>query len=241
MRKKSGDTVNEISSYPMKLDGKSVVLGIARDITERRNAEARLQEPLLGLRKALDEIIQVLTSVSEIRDPYTAGHQRRVADLARAIGEELGLAPDRVEGIRVAGLIHDIGKMSIPAEILSKPAALSKIEYALIQSHTQIGHDILREIEFTWPIANMILQHHERMNGTGYPQGLKGDDILLESRILAVADVIEAMASHRPYRPAQGIEAALEEIERDRGVLYDPAVVAACLRLFREKGFKLKD
>ena len=154
MRKKSGDTVNvEISSYPMKLDGKSVVLGIARDITERRNAEARLQEPLLGLRKALDEIIQVLASVSEIRDPYTAGHQRRVADLARAIGEELGLAPDRVEGIRVAGLIHDIGKMSIPAEILSKPAALSKIEYALIQSHTQIGHDILREIEFTWPIS----------------------------------------------------------------------------------------
>jgi putative nucleotidyltransferase with HDIG domain len=146
-----------------------------------------------------------------------------------------------VEGIRVAGLIHDIGKMSIPAEILSKPALLSKIEYALIQSHAQIGHDILSEIEFAWPIAKMILQHHERMDGSGYPQKLKGDDILLESRILAVSDVIEAMASHRPYRAALGMEAALREIENGRGVLYDPAVITACLRIFREKGYVLKE
>jgi HD-GYP domain-containing protein (c-di-GMP phosphodiesterase class II) len=153
----------------------------------------------------------------------------------------MGLPPDRVEGIRVAGVIHDIGKLSIPAEILSKPAVLSKIEYALIQSHAQVGHDLLSEIEFAWPIAEMILQHHERRNGSGYPRGLKGDDIMLESRILAVADVIEAMASHRPYRPSLGIEAALREIENDRGVLYDPAVVAACLTLFREEGYTLKD
>jgi PAS domain S-box-containing protein/putative nucleotidyltransferase with HDIG domain len=222
-------------------DGQKRFQSVYQDVTERRKAEASLQETLLGLRKALGGIIQVLASVSEIRDPYTAGHQRRVADLARAIGQELGLPPDRVEGIRVAGLIHDIGKMSIPAEILSKPALLSKIEYALIQSHAQIGHDILSEIEFAWPIAKIILQHHERMDGSGYPQKLKGDDILLESRILAVSDVIEAMASHRPYRPSMGIEAALKEIENNRGVLYDPAVVSACLALFREKGFKLAD
>ncbi len=222
-------------------DGQKRYQSIYQDVTERRKAEASLQKTLLGLRKALAGIIQVLASVSEIRDPYTAGHQRRVADLARAIAQEMGLSPDRVEGIRVTGLIHDIGKMSIPAEILSKPALLSKIEYALIQSHAQIGHDILSEIEFAWPIAKMILQHHERMDGSGYPQRLKGDDIMLESRILAVADVIEAMASHRPYRPSLGIEAALREIENDGGVLFDPAVVAACLRLFREKGYKLKD
>jgi len=217
------------------------LLGISEDITESKKAEDTLQETLRGLRKALGSIIQVLASVSEIRDPYTAGHQRRVADLAQAIARQMGLAPGLTEGIRVAGLIHDIGKMSIPAEILSKPAVLSKIEYALIQSHAQVGHDILSKIEFPWPIAEMILQHHERRNGSGYPQGLNGDDIMLESRILAVADVIEAMASHRPYRPSLGIEAALKEIENDGGVLFDPAVVSACLTLFREKGYKLKD
>jgi len=164
-----------------------------------------------------------------------------VADLAQAIAQELGLSPDRVEGIRVAGVIHDIGKMSIPTEILSKPARLSEIEYKMIQSHAQIGHDILGDVKFAWPIANIILQHHERMDGSGYPQRLKGDDIMLESRILAVSDVVEAMASHRPYRPSLGIEAALKEIENKKGLLYDPAVVSACLTLFREKGYALND
>jgi HD-GYP domain-containing protein (c-di-GMP phosphodiesterase class II) len=176
-----------------------------------------------------------------MRDPYTAGHHRRSADLARAIGREMGLPEDQVEGLRLAGTIHDVGKIGIPADILSKPTRLSEIEFSLIQSHSQIGYDILAGIEFAWPIAKIVNQHHERMDGSGYPQGLKNGDILLESRILAVADVIEAMASHRPYRPSLGIEAALKEIEDKKGVLYDPAVVTACLALFRENRYVLKD
>ena len=214
---------------------------IYRDITEHKMAEDKVQKTLMSLRSALSGIIQVLSAATEKRDPYTAGHQRRVADLARAIAQELGLVQDRVEGIRVAGVIHDVGKLSIPSEILSKPGRLSKIEYALIQSHPQIGHEILSEVEFPWPIAQIIIQHHERMDGSGYPGRLKGNDILLEARILAVADVIEAMASHRPYRAALGIEAALMEIENGKGVLFDPDVVSACLALFRDKGYVLKD
>jgi PAS domain S-box-containing protein/putative nucleotidyltransferase with HDIG domain len=231
----------QVSRKETVWDGQKQFQAIYQDITEHKKAEDKLRETLSGLRNALGGIIQVLSAVSEQRDPYTAGHQRRVADLAQAIAQELGLSPDRAEGIRVAGIIHDIGKMSIPAEILSKPTRLSEIEYKMIQSHAQIGHDILGDVKFAWPIANIILQHHERMDGSGYPQGLKGDDILLESRILAVSDVIEAMASHRPYRPALGIEAALKEIENNKGVLYDPAVVSACLTLFREKGYALKE
>ena len=211
---------------------------IYRDITERKKTAEKLKETLGGLRKALGGIIQVLSAAVEQRDPYTAGHQKRVADLAQAIAQEMGLASDRVEGIRMAGVIHDVGKLSIPAEILSKPTCLADIEYKLIQSHSQAGRDILRGIDFAWPIAEMVLQHHERMDGSGYPQRLKGDDILLEARILAVADVVEAMASHRPYRPALGIEAALKEIEKNKGILFDADVVSACLTLFREKGFR---
>ncbi len=224
--------------------GKGVPIGlrgVAIDITERKKAETKLRETLDGLRKALNGIIQALSAASEQRDPYTAGHQRRVADLSRAIAQEMRLSPDRVEGIRMAGVIHDVGKLSIPAEILSKPARLSEIEYKMIQAHSQNGYDILSDIEFSWPIATMILQHHERMDGSGYPQQLKGEEILFEARILAVSDVIEAMASHRPYRPALGIEAALEEIEKNKGNLYDAAVVSACLTLFREKGYALKE
>jgi PAS domain S-box-containing protein/putative nucleotidyltransferase with HDIG domain len=231
----------EIDAVLIVWEGKPATLNFLIDITQRKKTDAVLHETLLGLRNALNGIIQVVSAVSERRDPYTAGHQRRVADLAQAIAQDLGLAPDQVEGIRVAGVIHDIGKMSIPAEILSKPAQLSEIEYQMIQSHAQVGHDILGEVKFAWPIAKMILQHHERMDGSGYPQGLKRDDILLESRILAVSDVVEAMASHRPYRPALGIEAALKEIENNKGLLYDPAVVSACLALFRGKGYALKD
>jgi PAS domain S-box-containing protein len=231
----------EIEAVLVVWEGKPATLNFLIDVTERKKAEDKLRETLGGLRNALGGIIQVLSAISEKRDPYTAGHQRRVADLSQAIGQEMGLAADRVEGLRTAGVIHDIGKLSIPAEILSKPARLSEIEYKMIQSHAQIGHDILGDVKFAWPIANIILQHHERLDGSGYPQGLKGDDIMLESRILAVSDVIEAMASHRPYRSALGIEAALHEIENNKGLLYDPAVVSACLTLFREKGYALKE
>jgi PAS domain S-box-containing protein/putative nucleotidyltransferase with HDIG domain len=213
--------------------------GMARDITARKESEKRLQETLESLRKALGITIQVMVAAVETRDPYTAGHQLRIAGLSQAIAGEMGLSPDRIEGIRMAAVIHDIGKLYVPAEILSKPTRLREIEYTLIKEHAQKGYEILKDVESPWPIAEMVRQHHERMDGSGYPQGLKGDGILLEARIMAVADVVESMASHRPYRPTLGIDAALGEIEGNRGILYDADVVDACLRLFREKGYHL--
>jgi PAS domain S-box-containing protein len=191
------------------------------------------------IRKALGATVQAITVTVETRDPYTAGHQRKVSDLARAIATEMNIPADQIEGIRMAAAIHDLGKISVPAEILSKPTKLTNIEFSLIKNHPQSGRDILKDIDFPWPVARIVLEHHERMNGSGYPQGLIGDNILLESRILAVADVVESMSSHRPYRPALGIEPALEEIEKNKGTFYDSNVVEACLRLFREKGFQL--
>jgi putative nucleotidyltransferase with HDIG domain len=182
--------------------------------------------------------IKAMTSALESRDPYTAGHERRVAQLACLIAEEMGVPPDRIEGIRIAGYLHDLGKIAVPAEILSKPGTISSMEMGIIRVHPQSGHEILKEIEFIWPVAEVALQHHERLDGSGYPQGLKGDRIILEARIIAVADVVEAMCSHRPYRPAPGAELALAEILEKKGVLYDPAAVDACIRLFKEKGFE---
>lgn len=189
------------------------------------------------LRKSLEESIQAIADTLEMRDPYTAGHQKCVAKLAVAIATDLALPDDEVHGIHLAASIHDLGKINVPAEILSKPRQLSDIEFMLIKTHAQAGYDILKGIEFPWPIANFVLQHHERLDGSGYPQGLKGEQILLGSRIIAVSDVLEAMASHRPYRPSLGIEVALNEIRAGRGKLYDPAVVDACLTLFREQRF----
>jgi PAS domain S-box-containing protein len=214
--------------------------GIARDITERKRAEEELQDTLESLRKAVGATIQVMVSAVETRDPYTAGHQIRSADLARAIATEMGLPHEKIEGIRVAGSIHDIGKLSIPAEILSKPTKLTNIEFSLIKEHARKGYEMLKDVESPWPLAEMVYQHHERMDGSGYPQHLKGDDILMEARILAVADVVEAMASHRPYRPALGIDKALDEIDKNRGTVYDNTVANACLRLFREKGYQIE-
>jgi len=205
---------------------------------ERSRAEKGLEDSMAKLRQALGAVIKVLESAVEIKDPYTAGHQRRVADLARRIAKEIGLSKDRIDGIRIAGIIHDVGKMHVPAEILSKPDRLSEIEFNLIKTHPQVGFDILKVIEFPWPVADIVLQHHERMDGSGYPNNLSNENILLEARILAVADVVEAMASHRPYRPAIGIQSALEEISRNRGILYDPEVVDVCLKLFKEKEYK---
>jgi PAS domain S-box-containing protein/putative nucleotidyltransferase with HDIG domain len=215
------------------------ILTITRNITERKRTEDKLQQTLDSLRKAFGATIQVMVSAVEIRDPYTAGHQARTADIARAIAEEMGLDQDKIDGIRMAGTIHDIGKLSIPAEILSKPTKLTNIEFSLIKEHPQTGYEILKDIESPWPLAEIVYQHHERMNGSGYPRNLKGNEIIMEARIMAVADVVEAMASHRPYRAALGIEVALEEIEKNRGVSYDDDVVNACLRLFREKGYHL--
>lgn len=206
--------------------------GVIADITDKKESVERL-------RNALDGTVRAIAAMVETRDPYTAGHQRRVSDLARSIAVEMDLPEDRVEGLHVAATIHDIGKIAVPAEILSKPTKLTKIEFILIQTHVQAGYDILKDVEFPWPVAMMVVEHHERINGSGYPNGLTGDKLLLESRILAVADVVEAMASHRPYRASLGIEPALQEIEKNKGILYDVEVANACLRLFREKDYKL--
>lgn len=189
------------------------------------------------LRATLLDSITALAGIVELRDPYTAGHQRRVAELAAAVAKQLALPEEQIECIRLASAVHDVGKILIPAEILVKPGRLSELEFALIKEHAQAGYDILKAIDFPWPIARIVQQHHERLDGSGYPQGLKGDAILLEARVIGVADVVEAMKSHRPYRSGLGIGAALEEIERHRGRLYDPRVVDACLTLFREHGF----
>jgi PAS domain S-box-containing protein len=228
-----------VSARPLSEDGEFVgVLAAFTDITERKQAEEALRQSYVRLQRALEGTIHVLVSVIERRDPYTAGHQRRVAQLASAIAQEMGLSAERIEGTRMAAVIHDIGKVNVPAEILSKPGRLNHIEFSLIKMHPQVGHDILDgAIDFPWPVAEIVLQHHERIDGSGYPRGLSGEEILLEARILGVADVVEAMVSHRPYRPARGIDEALDEISRNRGALYDPEVVDACLKLFTEKGF----
>ncbi|MCK9390035.1 MAG: PAS domain S-box protein [Syntrophales bacterium] len=207
--------------------------GIGEDITGRKEMAERM-------RKSLGATVQAIAVIVEIRDPYTAGHQRKVADLARAMATEMKLPADQIDGIRMASAIHDLGKISVPAEILSNPKKLTALEFSLIKTHAQSGYDILKGIEFPWPVARMIREHHERMDGTGYPQGLIGEEILLEARILAIADVVESMASHRPYRPALGLNTALAEIENNKGTLYDADAVDACLRLFRDKGFQLE-
>jgi putative nucleotidyltransferase with HDIG domain len=214
--------------------------GIDADITERKLSQDELIQTTEKLRKTLGGTIQAMAVTVETRDPYTAGHQRRVANLARAIAQEMNLPKDTIEGIRVAGLVHDIGKISVPAEILSKPTKLSEMEFGIIKVHAQSGYDILQGIDFPWPIAQIILQHHELLDGSGYPQGLKNGQILLEARILTVADVVEAMASHRPYRPTRGIDAALHEIEKNKGILYDVEAVDVCIKLFRERDFRLE-
>jgi putative nucleotidyltransferase with HDIG domain len=199
-----------------------------------------LSRNIYQLKKVMTGFIQAIALTVESRDPYTAGHQHRVADLACAIATEMNLTPDQVECIQMAGIIHDLGKIYIPAEILNKPGRLNDLEFTFIKNHPEVAFEIIEKIEFPWPIGEIILQHHERMDGSGYPSGLKGPDIKLESRILMVADVVEAMTSHRPYRTAFSLEKALGEIEEKRGILYDPEATDTCLKLFREKGFQFK-
>lgn len=207
------------------------------EIENRKQIQLELEQSFANLKKVTDATIQAIALTVEKRDPYTSGHQRRVAKLTRAIAETIGLSEDQIEGTHVAASIHDIGKISLPAEILSKPIQLSEIEISLIQAHAQAGYDILKGLDFPWPIADIIIQHHERMDGSGYPRGLSGDRISIEARIIGVADVVETMSSHRPYRPSMGIEKALEEITLNSGTLYDSQVVDACLNIFNGKGF----
>jgi putative nucleotidyltransferase with HDIG domain len=211
------------------------------EIENRKRMQQELQQSFESLKKAMHSTIKAISLTVEMRDPYTSGHQQRVANLAKAIAEELALPESQIESIYMAAAIHDIGKISLPAEILVKPIPLTDIEVSLVQAHARAGYDILKGIEFPWAIADIVLQHHERMDGSGYPQGLAGDDIVFEARIVCVADVVETMASHRPYRPSIGMDKALEEISANRGVLYDPRVVDACLKIFSAKGFSFSN
>jgi HD-GYP domain-containing protein (c-di-GMP phosphodiesterase class II) len=214
-----------------------------RSLHTRRERDAALEQnrrQLAQLQGNLEDTVRAIATIVEMRDPYTAGHQAKVADLAAAIAGQMGMPGEQAHGLHLAGVLHDLGKIQIPAEILSKPGRLNDIEYSLIKAHPQAGYDILKGIDFPWPIAQMVLQHHERLDGSGYPQELKGEAILLEARILCVADVVEAISAHRPYRAGLGVDAALEEISKNRGKLYDPQVVDACLALFREKGYKFE-
>ena len=219
--------------------GRPAIIGLMQDISEKKRAEEQIQRYVVQLENTFMRAVGIATTLSEMRDPYTAGHERRVGEFAAAIGVELGFDARRAEGLRVAGYLHDLGKISVPTEILAKPGKLNPAEFMLVQGHAQASYDILKNVEFPWPVADIALQHHERMDGSGYPQGLNGEAILLEARILAVADVVEAMSSHRPYRPGLGIEKALAEIERGRGTAYDANIADACLRLFRDKGYTI--
>lgn len=205
----------------------------------RNHLEELVQERTRELRDNLLDFVTAIGATIEVRDPYTAGHQRRVAHLATAIARELQLTENQIIGLRLASVVHDIGKIKVPAEILSKPGRLDEIEFDLIKRHPVTGHEILKSINFPWPIAEAVLQHHERLDGSGYPSGLKDEEILPEAKIVAVADVVEAMVSHRPYRAGLGVDAAMEEITRNRGVIYDALVVDVCVKLFREQGYTL--
>jgi uncharacterized membrane protein len=208
------------------------------EVNKAPGSEWKTQQDASGLRTMLNEAVKSIIVLGETRDPYTAAHQQRVAKFACAIAREMGLSDERIEGLQVMGTIHDIGKVAVPAEILSKPGRLSSYEFGIIKTHPEVAYDIVKGLEFPWPVAQAVFQHHERLNGSGYPQGISGDNIVFEAKILGVADVVEAMASHRPYRPALGISKALEEISQNRGTLYDASVVDACMRLITEKGFE---
>ena len=211
---------------------------LKQEIVERKLAEYKLKQSNNQLENNLDEMVRAMSLTVEERDPYTAGHQRRTTELAVALAREMGLSDHQCKGLRMAGLIHDMGKIAIPAEILSKPGGLNSVEFQLIKRHPQVGYDILKQFDFPWAVDQIVLQHHERLNGSGYPNGLAGENILLEARILCIADVVETIESHRPYRPGRGIDVALQEIRQNRGLLYDPEGVDACLALFTSKNFQ---
>jgi putative nucleotidyltransferase with HDIG domain len=215
-----------------------MLVGMGIDITEQKQSEEQLKKSLQEVKDSMEGAIAAIAMITEMRDPYTAGHQRRVAVLASSIAREMGFSEEEVSIINMAGILHDVGKSSIPMEILCKPIALDPMEFDIIKLHARVGHDILKLLKLPPAICPCVLQHHERMNGSGYPNKLEGDEIMMEARILAVADVVEAMSSDRPYRPSLGVGKALEEIEQNKGVLYDPRVAETCLTLFNDRGFK---
>jgi len=227
----------KLSKEPYTNEERQLLQSVSADVAiniENANLYANMKQKHSDLQKAMDGIIHAISQVVETRDPYTAGHQRRVAELARAIAKGMGISEWQTTGIYIAGLLHDVGKVAVPSEILSKPGKISQYEFNIIKNHSQVGYEILHRIDFPWPVTQAIVQHHERMDGSGYPAGLSGDEIIIEARILGVADVVEAMSSHRPYRPALGLEIALDEITKASGTLYDPEVVNACLRLLQK-------
>lgn len=224
-----------------EIGGRRVILGALQDITDKHRAEETIRDYVNRLESAILGTAAAVSQMVELRDPYTAGHERRVGELSAAIAAEMGLDENTQRGLRVAGAVHDVGKIMVPAEILSKPSRLTAVEFELVKQHAQQGYEVLKDVAFPWPVAEVARQHHERLDGSGYPRGLKGESIVPEARILAVADVVESMSSHRPYRPGLGLERALEEVEMNAGRLYDPAAVAACLRLFRDKGYRIPD
>ena len=237
-KKKDGSKFTvEISLSSVKVNKKWHSVAIIRDVSERKIVEKKIKQDRQELKKTLDNTVNALVKTIGLRDPYTSGHQKRVSKLAVAIARELELSEKEVKLIKIAALIHDIGKATIPMEILNKPTKLARVEINLIKAHPQTGYDILKDISFPWAVEEVVLQHHERIDGSGYPRGLKEDEILIGAKIIAVADVVEAMSSHRPYRPALGIKKALEEISQNRGILYDPKVADTCLKLFRKKKF----
>jgi len=227
-----GSTVPvELAIQGAEESGQRYSVGIMRDVSTRVEQELRL-------RNAFEGTIEVMARTVESRDPYTAGHQQRVSDLSSVIADRLGMSPDEVLGVSYGAMIHDIGKISVPAEILNRPGKLTRVEFELIKSHAEVGGQIISKVEFPWPVFEIVSQHHERLDGSGYPAGLRGDEISIEARIVAVADVVEAMSSHRPYRAALGVEAALAEITQNRGTLFDPNVVEACLAVFQDQQFE---
>jgi len=240
--KKDGVRITaEVSTHSMDFEGRPATVVTAMDISARVAAEHRERDLLEQTRDAMLGTVRVLSKIVEMRDPRTAGHQLGVSRLAVAIGQELGLPAERLEGLKIAATLHDVGNIAIPSDILGKPGRLSEAEFDLVKGHVSASHELLRDVPFPWPVADIVWQHHERMDGSGYPRGLRGDQLLLESRILAVADTVEAMSSGRPHRPPKEIADTLEEIESLSGQLYDPEVTAACLRLVRNKGFTLGD
>ncbi len=226
--------LSPLNDFTGTLKGSVLVL---RDISKQLESEMKLQESFQQLRTSMGGVIQAMAHTVETRDPYTSGHQKRVTDIARHIAQKLELSEEEIEGIRMAGVIHDLGKISIPAEILSKPGKITAIEYNIIKNHPETGYNILKNIEFPWPVAEIVYQHHEKLDGSGYPRGLKDGEICIEARVIAVADVVEAMSSHRPYRASLGIEVALEEIKTNSDILYDKDVVDACIKIFKEDNF----